>query len=230
MRDEVKVLIMGNKECFHKYPDLKLEENFDCFECFNIEDLSTYRSLDCLFVSIYFDNDLNNSQTELIKISDSFKGNIPLLIIAENYDEYDKVLAYRIGALDVIDIDDSSPFVLIEKVRSLLCNVLKLKSFGQYPLLRDVNVGLWSMKADDLSLTVENEIIKFTRTEFKILSFLLTNHSELVEKKQIKELFSQNISDRCISVHIHKIRKKLGDWGDSLITKVGKGVILKALK
>ena len=113
MPKDSKILILGKQECYQESSELNLDETFDCIFCFNTDDLSFSLSLDFSFVGIYFDYGLNDSQSELMKITESFKGNIPLLIISEQYDEYDKVLAYRLGALDVIDLQNTPSFLLI---------------------------------------------------------------------------------------------------------------------
>ena len=216
MNEKIKLLILGDEESYKKSSHLNLESDFDSFPFFSKGEIIIPENLELFLLAIYFDSQGKDSQSELIKTSDSLKGHIPLLVISNQYDEYDKILAYRIGVIDVIDQESTSRVLFNEKVKSLVTNFNRLRSSSTCLKLVDIVKGDWYLKASSLSLIIGADKFQFTRTEFRILSCLLENPNVLVTKKAIKSSLGQEISDRCLSVHICKVRKKLGRYGSNL--------------
>ena len=229
MNEKIQLLILGDENSYKKSAHLNFENDFDCYLDFEKGGIKAPEGLEHFLLAIYFDCQEKESQSELIKTAESLKGHVPLLVISSKYDEYDKILAYRIGVIDVIDQECTSKVLLNEKVKSLASNFNRLRRIPQCNKLIDVVYGNWYLKSNSLLLLIDSNQFQFTKTEFRILSCLLEKPNELVSKKSIKATLGQDISDKCLSVHICKIRKKLGIYGRCLETKVGKGVKLKLL-
>ncbi|MCM8541882.1 MAG: winged helix-turn-helix domain-containing protein [Lentisphaeraceae bacterium] len=229
MNDKIKLAIFGDEESYKRSYHLNLESDFDCYLFFDKAEINTPENLEHYLIAIYFDSQEKVSQSELINTAEFLKGHIPLLVISNKYDEYDKILAYRIGVIDVIDQESTSRVLLNEKMKSLASNFKQLRRTSKCTELVDIIYGNWYLKADSLLLLIDSNKYQFTKTEFRILACLLEKPNELISKKSIKATLGQDINDRCLSVHICKIRKKLGKYGNYLETKVGKGVKLKLL-
>ena len=78
----------------------------------------------------------------------------------------------------------------------------------------------------DKSCYVENEEIQLTRKEFDILVLLLSNRGTILSREQImKRVWSEEVVvlDRTIDVNITRLRKKLGIYGNHIITRTGYG-------
>ena len=65
-----------------------------------------------------------------------------------------------------------------------------------------------------------------TRKEFDILVYLLSNRGKILSREQImKRVWSDEVVvlDRTIDVNITRMRKKLGRFGNHIITRTGYG-------
>jgi len=73
---------------------------------------------------------------------------------------------------------------------------------------------------------INGEEISLTRKEFDILMLLLQNRNTILSREQImKRVWSNEVVvlDRTIDVNITRMRKKLGVYGNNIITRTGYG-------
>ena len=78
----------------------------------------------------------------------------------------------------------------------------------------------------DKSCYIDNEEVQLTRKEFDILVLLLSNRGAILSREQImKRVWSEEVVvlDRTIDVNITRLRKKLGIYGNHIITRTGYG-------
>ena len=74
--------------------------------------------------------------------------------------------------------------------------------------------------------TVDGEEVSLTRKEFDILVLLLESRGTILSREQImKRVWSTEVVvlDRTIDVNITRMRKKLGQYGNYIITRTGYG-------
>ena len=78
----------------------------------------------------------------------------------------------------------------------------------------------------DKSCHIDGQEIQLTRKEFDILVLLLSNRGAILSREQImKRVWSEVVVvlDRTIDVNITRLRKKLGIYGNHIITRTGYG-------
>ena len=78
----------------------------------------------------------------------------------------------------------------------------------------------------DKSCHIDGQEIQLTRKEFDILVLLLSNRGTILSREQImKRVWSEEVVvlDRTIDVNITRLRKKLGTYGNHIITRTGYG-------
>lgn len=78
----------------------------------------------------------------------------------------------------------------------------------------------------DKSCHIDNQEVQLTRKEFDILVLLLSNRGTILSREQImKRVWSEEVVvlDRTIDVNITRLRKKLGIYGNHIITRTGYG-------
>lgn len=152
-------------------------------------------------------NDLRNNK---------YFSDIPIIIIVEDNDSFEKVLCFELG------IDDyfSSPLNIREflaKVKSLLKRVSIDKSDDFHEFGKKYNFFL-----HDYNIWVFEKKSRLTPAEFSILKILINNEGKIFSRKQLIDLLdniNSSVSLRSIDVHITKIREKLGKSG-SLIKNI----------
>ena len=155
----------------------------------------------------------------------------PIIFCTALDSEADKIKGLDIGADDYI----SKPFSLAEvmaRVRSVLRRS-KRPLANETPAEEESKDNDSSIRFEtlvvnnrDKSCYIDNEEIQLTRKEFDILVLLLSNRGTILSREQImKRVWSEEVVvlDRTIDVNITRLRKKLGIYGNHIITRTGYG-------
>ncbi len=155
----------------------------------------------------------------------------PIIFCTALDSEADKIKGLDIGADDYI----SKPFSLAEvmaRVRSVLRRS-KRPLVNEAPVEEEQKDNDSSIRFEtlvvnnrDKSCYIDNEEIQLTRKEFDILVLLLSNRGTILSREQImKRVWSEEVVvlDRTIDVNITRLRKKLGIYGNHIITRTGYG-------
>jgi DNA-binding response OmpR family regulator len=138
-------------------------------------------------------------------------------------EETDVVVGLTLGADDYV----TKPFsmkVLLARVSSVLRRAeTGPGSPGEGGLLK---AGPLSIDTHKHEVSVGNEVIKLTLTEFKLLSALVTARGRVLTRDQLMDKAMGTdvfVTDRAIDVHITAIRKKLGEasWLVNTVRGVG---------
>lgn len=106
-------------------------------------------------------------------------------------------------------------------------------------LMRRISMGQQAEKASEdlvyLGLTVQlnnkkvllnGKEIAFTKKEFEILRLFLENRNRVFTRDEIlTRVWSDEVIvlDRTIDVNITRLRKKIGDYGRNIVTRLGYG-------
>ncbi|NDW10555.1 response regulator transcription factor [Dysgonomonas sp. 520] len=147
--------------------------------------------------------------------------NIPIIFLTAKDTENDMLTGFSIGGDDYI----SKPFSVkevIARVRSVLkraCNTQQGKN-------QSVTIGTLSVDADSKTVSLDDNIIDLTKTEYNILLLLMKNAGKMFSRSDIlaRAWEGDNIVlDRTVDVHIARLRKKIGRYGDYIINRTGYG-------
>ena len=129
------------------------------------------------------------------------KYDMPILFISARNTDDDKIIALNIGGDDYIE-KPYSLGVLLAKVKVILKRYNKTQDNQNY----DDNY----LKIDKLNkqVYVNNELVKLTSIEFKLLNYSVDNKNRLISKE---ELFDNgwkdtHSTDNTLNVHIRKIK------------------------
>lgn len=139
------------------------------------------------------------------------KSIIPIIILSARDGEDDKVRALELGADDYIS-KPFSPRELIARIGAIL------KRLGQQQKPADeinpiLSFGTLTLDLDDYLLSIADDTVKVTKTEFLILAYLVQHHDHVVERETLmKEIigYDHYIYDRTIDTHMKNLRKKIG--------------------
>lgn len=159
----------------------------------------------------------------------------PIIFCTALDSEADKIKGLDIGADDYI----SKPFSLAEvmaRVRSVLRRSKRTLSVAapvETPAEEEAKTNDSVIRFEtlvvnnlDKSCYIDNEEVQLTRKEFDILVLLLSNRGAILSREQImKRVWSEEVVvlDRTIDVNITRLRKKLGIYGNHIITRTGYG-------
>ncbi|MDR2950189.1 MAG: response regulator transcription factor [Dysgonomonas sp.] len=147
---------------------------------------------------------------------------IPIIFLTAKDTENDMLTGFSIGGDDYI----SKPFS-IKEVVARVRSVLK-RAGGQKN-----NVQKNSLVVNDLvidfdtkTVTVENKAVELTKTEFNILVLLVQNAGRIFSRADILDKAWKDdgiVLERTVDVHIARLRKKIGIYGDYIINRTGYG-------
>jgi DNA-binding response OmpR family regulator len=158
---------------------------------------------------------------------------LPVLMLTARAEEVDRVIGLEVGADDYL----SKPFgsrELIARVRALLRRHERLQEM----LADDRAEGTATLSLGPLlvdptahSARLHGEPLELTRTEFGLLHLLLRNKGRAFSRAYLHDAVWGEPAvegDRSVDNSVLRLRKKLGDLGDSIETVWGVGYRLSA--
>lgn len=153
---------------------------------------------------------------------DDNTAHIPIIFITAKDTENDTITGFNIGADDYI----SKPFSLREVIVRIKA-VLR-RTASSFP---NKNVDMLEYKGLTLNVSqkkvsIDGTEIPLTKKEFEILLLFLKNKGHVFSREDIlarvwqEEVF---VLDRTIDVNITRLRKKIGEYGKRIVTRLGYG-------
>ncbi|MGL4848486.1 MAG: response regulator transcription factor [Clostridium sp.] len=136
------------------------------------------------------------------------KNNIPIIMLSAKGEDSDKILGLNVGADDYI----TKPFNHLELVARVKSQLRRYESplsieSKDFIKVRDLEIDTVAKK-----ITVREEEIKVTATEYKILVLLASNLGRVFSIKEIYEKVWEEPfykSENTVTVHIRRIREKI---------------------
>lgn len=150
---------------------------------------------------------------------------IPIIMVTAKGEDADIVAGLELGADDYIT-KPFSPRVLIARIKTVLKRAKK-DSIDDAEMVR---IGDISIDPGRHRVTLEDQIIDLTATEFRILHYLARRPGWVFTRYQIVEMTQgddADVTDRSVDVHVVSLRKKLGDAGNLIETVRGVGYRFK---
>lgn len=134
---------------------------------------------------------------------------IPVIVLSAKVDVQDKVSLLLGGAADYM----TKPF----DTQELLARIaVQLRKAGSTDAGATLRAGDLALDTATLSLTVQGNPVKLTRTEYAILKLLMENPRQVLTKSVLLDRISLDTPDcteRSLKQHISNLRKKLLDAG-----------------
>ena len=152
---------------------------------------------------------------------DDNKAKIPIIFLTAKDTENDRLTGFNLGADDYI----SKPFSIrevIARVKAVLRRTATDNNTSQETLSFDqllVNIP-------QKKVTIKGEEITLTKKEFEILALLLSSRGKIFSREEIlRQVWSDEVIvlDRTIDVNITRLRRKIGPYGEHIVTRLGYG-------
>ncbi len=146
----------------------------------------------------------------------------PIIIVTAKGGETDVVLGLGIGADDYL----AKPFSVKELVARVKAVLRRGGQVQEGNVRQPIRRGPIRIDPARHEVLVEDEPVRFTATEFRLLQFLATRPGRVYERDELlrRVLGDDTIRmDRNIDVHIRAVRKKLGAHRDMIETVRGVG-------
>ena len=147
----------------------------------------------------------------------------PIIFLTARNAEADQLEGFTAGADDYITKPFSFPTVLA-RVRA----VLKRSAAATAGAGQSLRFGGLEVDVQRGAATIDGQAVALTKKEFHILALLMQHIGEHFRREQIlQQVWSDDVyvGDRSVDVHIARLRKKLGDYGDCIVNHSGFGYV-----
>lgn len=153
----------------------------------------------------------------------------PIIFCSALNGEDDTVMGLNIGADDYI----TKPFVISEvlaRVKAVLrrSNMSRPAAAPEDGPMYEPDVTFRDLRIDrnEKLCYLGSQELALTRTEFDILLFLLTHRNRIYSREEIiRKVWAKDmvVTNRTIDTNIARLRKKIGEYGNNIVTRLGFG-------
>jgi DNA-binding response OmpR family regulator len=153
---------------------------------------------------------------------------IPIVFLTAKDTEGDTVAGFNLGADDYIFKPFSVREVLM-RVRAILRRTNNMPATVETQLTyRNLVVDL-ELK----EVTIADQQISLTKKEYEILVMLLSDRNRVFSRDEILSKIwmsdgETNVLDRTVDVNITRLRRKIGEYGACIVTRLGYGYCFEA--
>lgn len=145
--------------------------------------------------------------TAVIKTIRKRCSKIPILVLSNVKGIESKIECFKLGADDFLE----KPFHREELMQRLYARIRRSVDANEE---NEIHIGPLSVGLNENGvLKIYNQVVKLTKTEFKIIQFLAMNKNTILSKQafyaRLYEPSTKTKDEKIIDVFIHKVKKKL---------------------
>ena len=222
--DRAKILVVDDEEDLCEILKFNLEiEGYHVDTAFGAEealkkDLTSYQ---LLLLDVMM-GEISGFKMASILRNDNRLSHIPIIFLSAKDTENDMLTGFNLGADDYI----SKPFSIrqvIARIKAVLRRTIDKEKTQEHEFLQYETLSLDTKR---IKATIDGQEISITKKEFEILKLLLTNKGNVFSREEILSHIWKDevyVLDRTIDVNITRLRKKIGNYGKNIVTRLGFG-------
>lgn len=225
-----KILVVDDEQDLCEIMKYNLEnENFIIDTANSAEealtlDLTQY----CLILLDVMMGEISGFKMASMLKKDPKTADIPIIFMTAKDTENDICTGLNIGADDYI----SKPFSIRETVLRIKAVLRRAENAPAKEAEQDV-IRYKGLVIDIVKkqVFIDNELVQLTKKEFELLALFVSNQGKVFSRDEILEKIWKNESyvlDRTVDVNITRLRKKIGEYGKYIITRMGYGYYFDA--
>lgn len=145
----------------------------------------------------------------------------PIIFLTAKDSENDMLTGFSVGGDDYI----SKPFSIKEVIARIKA-VAKRLNIPTDQEKNEIVIGDIHISLESKELTLGENRVVLTKTEFEILVLLAQNPDKVFSRDKIIEIVwdeTTYITERTVDVHITRLRKKMGEYGQVITNRSGYG-------
>lgn len=135
--------------------------------------------------------------------------NIPIIMLSAKSEDTDKILGLNIGADDYV----TKPFQPLELVARAKSQLRRYTNLGHYKESQDeMSVRGLTLNKLTKTVTVDDNEVRLTATEYKILELLMSHTGRVFSIEEIYERVWKEPylnAENTVAVHVRRIREKI---------------------
>ena len=222
--DRAKILVVDDEEDLCEILKFNLEiEGYHVDTAFSAEealkkDLTSYQ---LLLLDVMMGETSGFKMASILR-NDNRLSHIPIIFLSAKDTENDMLTGFNLGADDYI----SKPFSIrqvIARIKAVLRRTIDKEKTQEHEFLQYETLSLDTKR---IKATIDGQEISLTKKEFEILKLLLTNKGNVFSREEILSHIWKDevyVLDRTIDVNITRLRKKIGNYGKNIVTRLGFG-------
>ncbi|WP_301207555.1 response regulator transcription factor [uncultured Duncaniella sp.] len=228
----VKILVIDDEEALCEILKFNLEKDgYDVTTAYSAEEALTLdlSSFSLMIVDIMMERLSGFDFAKRVRVNAATEFT-PIIFCSALSGEDDTVMGLNIGADDYI----TKPFVISEvlaRVRAVLRRSQPKSPWGSLRPSNSVyepDVVFENLRIDqnEKLCYLNNEPANLTKTELDILLFLLQHRNRIYSREEIiRHVWSSDVvvTNRTIDTNIARLRKKIGQYGNNIVTRLGFG-------
>ncbi|MGN0354526.1 MAG: response regulator transcription factor [Muricoprocola sp.] len=147
------------------------------------------------------------------------RSDVPIIMLTAKGDERDELLGFELGVDEYIS-KPFSPKILVARVEAILRRTNQLASDNI------ITAGEIVMNKSAYEVTVAGKPIELSYKEFELLEYFMENQGiALSREKILNSVWNYDYygDARTIDTHVKKLRSKLGEQGNYIVTIWGMG-------
>ncbi len=222
--EEYKILVVDDEEDLCEILQFNLEsEGFYVETAFSAEDAlkKEITQFDLLLLDVMMGGMSGFKMASILR-KDINTRKTPIIFLTAKDSENDTLTGFTLGADDYI----SKPFSIKEvvaRVKAVLRRVRE-KTVEEVPEI--VVFENLQLNVNEKKVKMDEEPVNLTKKEFEILKLFLENQGRVFSRDEILTRVWKNeayVLDRTIDVNITRLRKKIGEYGKNIVTRLGYG-------
>lgn len=230
MEDTQRILVVDDERTLCDVLKLNLElEGYKVDVTYSAEEaqrmpLSSYS---LILLDVMMEEMTGIELTTIIR-ADERTRNVPIILCTAKDAENDIIDGFMCGADDYI----KKPFSMKELVLRVK-SVLRRSSQPKESNEQKIKYKTLELDLGKRECRIDGTDVSFTKKEFDILKMLLNTPDKIFSREEIlDEVWDDDVYvvDRTIDVNINRLRKKMGVYGNNIITKQGYGYGFKKEK
>ncbi len=147
---------------------------------------------------------------------DPLTSGIPVVILTAKADETDRIIGLELGADDYI-VKPFNPKELLARIKAIL-----RRTDQEHPIQSErYRAGGVELDVARHEAKAGNSLLDLTAKEFSLLMTLIRNAGRVLDRQTLLDLVwgtEYEGTDRTVDVHIRRLRKKLGEYQDRILT------------
>jgi len=139
---------------------------------------------------------------------------LPVIMLTAKGEKIDRIVGLEMGADDYI-AKPCDPRELVARIRAVTRRTSIRSSESKQTTSTQLNINQVKLDKSNRQVSLNDDYIELTSTEFDLLKLLMEHSGELVTREMISEVClgkKLQAFDRSIDMHLSNVRKKLGDY------------------
>ena len=158
--------------------------------------------------------------------SEEATSHMPIIFLTAKDTEDDTLQGFGLGADDYV----TKPF----SVREVVARVKAVLARSQSHTKEESMISYEGLVLDlgKKTTTVDGESVGLTKTEFELLGLLLKHRGQVFSRQQIFDAVWPEdvvVSDRTVDVNVTRLRKKIGRYGNCIVSRQGFGYVFESV-